>query len=72
MFPSLIHGIDARETLNWRKKKEKKRKKKGDLICPLPSLRGQPLSYHKPLPGATPGGRGTSGTASVFLTWLPL
>jgi hypothetical protein len=26
------------KTLNWTKKKEKKRKKKGDPICPLPSL----------------------------------
>jgi len=27
-----------KKTLNRTKKKEKKRKKKGDLICPLPSL----------------------------------
>jgi hypothetical protein len=38
MFPSLIHGIEVKKTLNWTKKKEKKRKKKGDLISPLPSL----------------------------------
>jgi hypothetical protein len=37
MFPSLIHGINAKKISPGRKKKEKKRKKKGDLICPLPS-----------------------------------
>jgi len=30
--------MHEKKTLNRTKKKEKKRKKKGDLICPLPSL----------------------------------
>jgi hypothetical protein len=38
MFPSRNHEMDAKKTLPGRKKKEKKRKKKADLICPLPSL----------------------------------
>jgi hypothetical protein len=38
MFPSPIPEIATKKTFPGRKKKEKKRKKKGDLICPLPSL----------------------------------
>jgi hypothetical protein len=37
MFPSLIDELHERKTLNRTKKKEKKRKKKGDPIRPLPS-----------------------------------
>jgi hypothetical protein len=38
MFPSRIHEIVTQKISNRTKKKEKKRKKKGDPICPLPSL----------------------------------
>jgi hypothetical protein len=37
MFPSLIDESEHKQTLNRTKKKEKKRKKKGDPIRPLPS-----------------------------------
>jgi hypothetical protein len=38
MFPSLIPGFDAKKSGTGQNKKAKKRKKKSDLICPLPSL----------------------------------